>query len=130
LLVDGTEYNDVAPQITNQQKSLCHLSFTLKYMPTIPSAPSGSIQACLVDNSRNGKAQCRIGSLRQVPKANGHCGGMVSRPCAAPGEGQEANAFVRTVGMQDLNASPSKLTALGGKVALPKMPIPGVGLVA
>jgi predicted enzyme related to lactoylglutathione lyase len=57
-------------------------------------------------------------------------GGLVSRPCPAAGEAQAMNSYVCTVGIDNLDATLTKLPALGGKIALPKMPIPGVGWLA
>jgi predicted enzyme related to lactoylglutathione lyase len=57
-------------------------------------------------------------------------GGLVRRRGAAPAEGQPVNAFVCTVGVDDLDATLAKLPTAGGTVALAKMPIPGVGQLA
>jgi predicted enzyme related to lactoylglutathione lyase len=57
-------------------------------------------------------------------------GGMVARRGPAPAEGQAVNAYVCTVDVPDLDESFAKALTLGGTVALPKMPIPGVGWLA
>ena len=57
-------------------------------------------------------------------------GGLTLRRGDAPAEMAAVNAFVCTVGVDDLDAMVGRLTALGGKVALPKMPIPTVGWLA
>lgn len=57
-------------------------------------------------------------------------GGLVSRPGGGPAAGQPANAFVCTVGVDALDATLAKARELGGAVAMPKMPIPGVGWLA
>ena len=56
-------------------------------------------------------------------------GGMVKRPMPASGAAGVA-AFVCTVDVESVDQSVEKGTALGGVVALPKMPIPGVGWLA
>ena len=55
-------------------------------------------------------------------------GGMVRR--RGPIDGQAVIAYVCTAAVADLDAQLEKLTALGGQLALPKMPIPGVGWLA
>jgi predicted enzyme related to lactoylglutathione lyase len=57
-------------------------------------------------------------------------GGLVRRRGPAPTDGQSVNAFVNTIGVGDLDATLQKLTALGGTIALPKMPIPTMGYLA
>lgn len=54
-------------------------------------------------------------------------GGMVKRMGPAPAEGQAVNAYVCTVDVNDVDTSVAKAVSLGGVVAVPKMPIPGVG---
>lgn len=57
-------------------------------------------------------------------------GGLLQRhgPAAEPGQG--VNAFVCTVGVDDVEAKVARAVELGGVVAVPKMPIPGVGWLA
>lgn len=57
-------------------------------------------------------------------------GGLVVRRGAPPAEGQAVNSFVCTVGVTDVDASLQKALASGGSLAVPKMPIPGVGWLA
>lgn len=57
-------------------------------------------------------------------------GGLMRRMGAAPAEGSAVNAFVCTVGVDDIDASLAKAEALGGSLALPKAPIPGMGWLA
>jgi len=57
-------------------------------------------------------------------------GGLLPRRGAAPAEGQAVNAYVCTVGVEAVDAAVAKSLTLGGTVALPKMPIPGVGWLA
>ena len=57
-------------------------------------------------------------------------GGMVQRMGAPPADGQPVNAYVCTVGVANLDASMATLLKVGGTVALPKMPVPGVGWLA
>lgn len=57
-------------------------------------------------------------------------GGLVPRRGAAPLEGQAVNAFVCTVQVDSVDASLARSASLGGTLAVPKMPIPGVGWLA
>jgi predicted enzyme related to lactoylglutathione lyase len=57
-------------------------------------------------------------------------GGMVSRKGPAPADGQAVNAYVCTVDVSNLDEYFAKAQKLGAKVAVPKMPIPGVGWLA
>ncbi len=57
-------------------------------------------------------------------------GGLVKRMGSPPGEAAAVNAYVCTVDTDSVDQTIEKLTALGGKVALPKMPVPGVGWLA
>ncbi len=57
-------------------------------------------------------------------------GGLLSRQCGTPAEMSPMNAFVCTVDTADLDASLAKATSLGAVIAVPKMPIPGVGWLA
>lgn len=45
-------------------------------------------------------------------------------------DGQAVIAYVCTIGVADLDVSMATVEANGGKVALPKMPIPGMGWLA
>lgn len=56
-------------------------------------------------------------------------GGLVRRRGPRPSEGQPVNAYVCTLGIDDLDASMEAGVKAGGQVALPRMPIPGVGYV-
>ncbi len=55
-------------------------------------------------------------------------GGMVRR--MGSNEGQAVLAFVCTVAVQAIDAAVARATELGGSIALPKMPVPGVGWLA
>ncbi len=57
-------------------------------------------------------------------------GGLLFRRGAAPTDGQAVNAYVCTIGVSSVDAFVSKAIAAGGTVALPKMPIKGVGWLA
>ena len=57
-------------------------------------------------------------------------GGMVIRRGAPPVAGQAVNAFVCTIGVDALDALVSAALAAGGTMAVPKMPIKGVGWLA
>lgn len=54
-------------------------------------------------------------------------GGLLRRRGPAPGLGQPVNAFVCTLGVDDLDAALEAGLAAGASVALPRMAIPGVG---
>lgn len=57
-------------------------------------------------------------------------GGIVFRRGPAPFEGQAVNAYVCTVGVEDLDASVNKVLKSGGILALPRMPVQGIGWLA
>lgn len=57
-------------------------------------------------------------------------GGMVIRRGALPVAGQAVNAFVCTIGVESVDASVAAALAAGGSMAVPKMPIRGVGWLA
>jgi predicted enzyme related to lactoylglutathione lyase len=62
------------------------------------------------------------------PGAPGIDGGLLRRQGAI--DGTAVIAYVCTVDVADLDATLEKALALGGQLALPKMPIPGVGWLA
>jgi predicted enzyme related to lactoylglutathione lyase len=57
-------------------------------------------------------------------------GGLLPRRGPRPEEGASVNAFVCTVDVEDLDKELEQLKSLGGVVAVPKMPVPGVGWLA
>jgi predicted enzyme related to lactoylglutathione lyase len=57
-------------------------------------------------------------------------GGMVKRMGPPPADMQPVSAYVCTVIVPDLDARIEKGQATGGTIALPKMPVPGVGWLA
>ena len=57
-------------------------------------------------------------------------GGLLPRRGAAPSVGQAVDAFVCTVQVASVDEAFAQALALGGAVAVPKMPIPGVGWLA
>ncbi len=57
-------------------------------------------------------------------------GGLLRRQGAGPLEGQAVNAFVCTVGVANLDATLQAATTHGGTLAVPKMPVPGIGWLA
>src|SRR5688572_22269963 len=61
-------------------------------------------------------------------EAPGINGGLMERPY--PVEGEAVNAFVCTVDTTDLDALVATVTENGGTLAVPKMPVPGVGWLA
>ena len=57
-------------------------------------------------------------------------GGLLRRCGPAPVEGQAVTSYVCTVEVPALDDKVTELQAAGGTIALPKMPIPGVGWLA
>lgn len=57
-------------------------------------------------------------------------GGLHSRMGSAPIDGQAVIAFVCTVEVGSIDAYVAKATKAGGKICVPKMPIPGIGWLA
>ncbi|MFC6238077.1 VOC family protein [Longivirga aurantiaca] len=53
-------------------------------------------------------------------------GGLLQRPATAPGEGQGANAFVCTMGVEDYDDTETRILAAGGRVAMPKTALTGM----
>jgi predicted enzyme related to lactoylglutathione lyase len=54
-------------------------------------------------------------------------GGLVAKRGVAPLEGQAVNAFVCTVAVASRDGTLAALEPAGGRLALPKMAVPGVG---
>ena len=54
-------------------------------------------------------------------------GGMMRRMGAPPADGQAVNAYVCTIDVDQLDESMERALALGGTLALAKMPIRGIG---
>ena len=54
----------------------------------------------------------------------------MKRMGGGPLDGAAVNAYVCTARVADVDASVKQVTDLGGTIALPKMPIPGVGWLA
>jgi predicted enzyme related to lactoylglutathione lyase len=57
-------------------------------------------------------------------------GGLLKRNGPRPDEGQSVNAFVCTVEVSTVDEYVARAQSLGASVAVPKMPIPGVGWLA
>ncbi|WP_028100814.1 VOC family protein [Pseudoduganella violaceinigra] len=57
-------------------------------------------------------------------------GGLLPRRGPRPEDGASVNAFVCTVDVEDLDKSLAQLKQLNGTVAVPRMPVPGVGWLA
>ena len=57
-------------------------------------------------------------------------GGILVRRGAPPADGQAVNAFVCTVGVASVDDSVAQALAAGGTLAVPRMPITGVGWLA
>jgi predicted enzyme related to lactoylglutathione lyase len=64
------------------------------------------------------------------PDQPGINGGLLPRRGAAPVEGQAVNAYVCTTEVPDLARALAHATELGGTIAVPTVPIPGVGWLA
>jgi uncharacterized protein len=61
---------------------------------------------------------------------NGINGGITPRHGEAPIGGEPVNAFVCTIEVENIDETLEKITKAGGTVALEKMEVPGVGLLA
>ncbi len=57
-------------------------------------------------------------------------GGLLRRPVPGPAGGPALNAFVCTVEVGDLDGALARSAELGGEVALPRMPVTGLGWLA
>ncbi len=57
-------------------------------------------------------------------------GGIVVRRGAPPADGQPVNGYVCTIGVASVDEFMAKACAAGGTIAVPKMPIKGVGWLA
>jgi hypothetical protein len=57
-------------------------------------------------------------------------GGLLRRHGPGPAEMQAVNSYVCTVQVESVDTAVGKVAFLGGSVALPKMPVPGVGWLA
>jgi predicted enzyme related to lactoylglutathione lyase len=55
---------------------------------------------------------------------------MVMRRGPRPEEGAPVHGYVVTIDVADIDATITSIAQHGGSVALPKMPIPGVGWLA
>jgi hypothetical protein len=64
------------------------------------------------------------------PKERGIDGGLLPRRGPGPADGQAVNSYVCTVDVADLDSSVAKAQSAGGVVAVPRMPIPGIGWLA
>jgi predicted enzyme related to lactoylglutathione lyase len=57
-------------------------------------------------------------------------GGLLRRQGPQAAEGQGVNAYVCTVGVDSVNKALGTAGELGGTMAVPKMPVPGMGWLA
>ena len=57
-------------------------------------------------------------------------GGLMKRMGPPPVEMQAVNSYVCTVSVDSVDASVAAVVKLGGSIALPKMPVPGIGWLA
>jgi predicted enzyme related to lactoylglutathione lyase len=57
-------------------------------------------------------------------------GGLLRRQGSPPTDGQAVNAYVCTVGVDSVDKGLGTAGELGGTVAVPKMPVPGMGWLA
>ena len=60
----------------------------------------------------------------------GLVGGLVQRAGPAPDDSPAVNAFICMVEVASLDATLAQAVSLGAAIALPKMPVPGVGSLA
>ncbi len=63
-------------------------------------------------------------------KEPGINGGILVRRGSAPAEGQPVNAYVCTMGVASVDESLTRALKSGGSLAVPKMPVKGVGWLA
>lgn len=68
--------------------------------------------------------------LISTGEGKGIDGGLVARRGPEPVEGQAVNAFPCTVDCENVDAVLASVQKANGTVAVPKMPIPGVGWLA
>jgi len=59
-------------------------------------------------------------------ETDGPRGGLLKRPATAPPPGHGTNGFVCSMEVSDFDKVADKIARLGGIVALPKFPVPGV----
>jgi len=64
------------------------------------------------------------------PEEPGINGGLLRRHGSGPTAGQPVNAYPCTISVPSVDAALAKLAQVGGKIALPKMTVPGVGWLA
>ena len=57
-------------------------------------------------------------------------GGLLPRPTVSPGETAAVNAFVCTAQVASLDETLATGESLGARIALPKMPVTGIGWLA
>lgn len=57
-------------------------------------------------------------------------GGLMRRQGGPPTDGQAVNAFVCTADVPSLDDVLARLEGLGGRIALPRMAVPGIGWLA
>ena len=57
-------------------------------------------------------------------------GGLMIRQGPPPEEGQPVNAYVCTMDVPDVDAFLQRVSKAGGTIAVPKMPVPGIGWMA
>ena len=62
--------------------------------------------------------------------APGINGGLMRRQGGPPTDGQAVNAFVCTADVPSLDDVLTRLEGLGGRLALPRMAVPGIGWLA
>jgi predicted enzyme related to lactoylglutathione lyase len=62
-----------------------------------------------------------------TPGTPGIDGGLLPRRGAAPAPGQAVNSFVCTVDVASATQTLDKVAQLGGAIAMPVIPVPGVG---
>jgi predicted enzyme related to lactoylglutathione lyase len=59
-------------------------------------------------------------------ETDGPRGGLLKRPAKTPPPAHGTNAFVCSMEVSDFDRVAEQIASLGGKVALPKFPVPGV----
>lgn len=82
------------------------------------------------EENRYWMVMTEIGSEGDKGKWPGINGGIVIRRGPQPTEGTTPNAYVCTIDVPSVDEYLKKITDAGGKIALPKMPIPSIGWLA
>jgi uncharacterized protein len=78
----------------------------------------------------NGPGPDEIAGGKVTMENVGINGGMMERKGELPQNGAPVNAFVNVIGITNIDETLAKIVPAGGSMALDKMDVPGVGIVA